>query len=74
MRRLRLRVDRTAYRLRWGNVTRDEAQELIEETRREILEWFPDKGDVFDLVIRPRFERMLTDRALAEWGLGDAMN
>lgn len=71
---LRLLVDRTAYRLRWTPLDRQEAIELIEETRDEVLELFPDKGEVFELVLRPRFMRFLDERALVEWGLADAMN
>lgn len=74
MRRLRLLVDRTAYRLRWTSLDRQEAIELIEETREDVLELFPDKGEVFELILRPRFMRFLDERALAEWGVADAMS
>jgi hypothetical protein len=74
MTRLRLRVDLTAFRLRHGNMNRAGALALIERTRDEILELFPDKADVFELVLRPRFMRILDERALAEWGVADSMN
>lgn len=74
MTRLRARVDLTAYRLRHTNLSREEALALIERTREEVLELFPDKGHVFDLVLRPRFLRILEERAMAEWGLGESMN
>ncbi|MBI4401022.1 MAG: hypothetical protein HY581_05275 [Nitrospirae bacterium] len=74
MTRLRLRVDLTAYRLGHTSLTRDEALALIERTRDEILELFPGKGEVFDLVLRPRFLRILNERALAEWGVVDSIN
>ncbi len=74
MRQLRLLVDRTAYRLRWTPLGRDEAFALIEETRDKVLGLFPDKGEVFELVLRPRFMRFLDERALVEWGVADAMN
>ena len=72
--RLRLRADLTAYRLGHTPLTRKEADALIERTRAEILELFPGKGEVFDLVLRPRFLRILNERALAEWGGMDSVN
>ena len=72
--RLRLRADLTAYRLGHTPLTREEAFALIERTRAEILELFPEKGEVFDLVLRPRFLRILNERALAEWGETDSVN
>ncbi len=74
MLRLRLRVDLTCYRLRFTQLSREEAAELIERTKTEILELFPDKEQVFELVLRPRFERILNERALAEWGVADSLN
>ena len=72
--RLRLRADLTAYRLGHTPLTRKEGLALIERTRVEILEFFPEKGDVFDLVLRSRFLRILNERALAEWGETDSVN
>ncbi len=74
MLRLRLRVDLTVYRLGYPDLPRGEALALIERTREEILELFPDKGNVFDLVLRPRFLRLLNERVLAEWGAADSLN
>ena len=74
MTKLRLLVDLTTYRLRYGSLSRQEALALIERTREHILALFPDKDAVFDLVLRPRFLRILNERALAEWGLTDGMN
>ena len=50
--RLRLRADLTAYRLGHTPLTREEALDLIEQARMEILELFPGKEEVFDLVLR----------------------
>ena len=72
--RLRLRADLTAYRLGHTPLTREEAFDLIERARVEILELFPGKEEVFDLVLRPRFLRILNERALAEWGRMDSVN
>ena len=65
MLRLRLRADLTAYRLRFQPMSREEALTLIERTRSEIVELFPGKGDVFDLVLRPRFLRIINERSAA---------
>ncbi len=65
MLRLRLRADLTAYRLRLQPMSREQALSLIERTREEILALFPGKGDVFDLVLRPRFLRILDERFTA---------
>ena len=62
MLRLRLRTDLTAYRLRFQPMSREQALTLIERTRDEILELFPGKGGVFDLVLRPRFLRILNEQ------------
>jgi hypothetical protein len=69
MMRLRLRVDLTTYRLGHTTMTRQAALELIDGTRQEILDLFPGKEDVFDLVLRPRFLRILDERAMAKWGV-----
>jgi hypothetical protein len=62
MLRLRLRADLTAYRLAQGPLTRDQGLDLIEQTKAEILGLFPGKDDVFELVLRPRFLRLLNER------------
>lgn len=60
--RLRRRVDVTCAVLRQAQLTRQEAEELVAEARCEALQLFPDKGPVFDLVIAPRFRRILDER------------
>ena len=72
--RLRLLVDLTTYRLRDASLSRQEALALIERTHAHILSLFPDKDGVFELVLRPRFLRILNQQALAEWGRADAVN
>jgi hypothetical protein len=71
---LRQCVDWTTLRLRYDTLTREETVRLIEETRQCVLMLCPGKGDVFDLVLRPRFLRIASERCLAEWGLTDAVN
>ncbi|MEW6542167.1 MAG: hypothetical protein AB1411_01000 [Nitrospirota bacterium] len=74
MARLRRVADVTAYWLGHASLSHEEALSVIEHARGEILKLCPGKEDVFDLVLRPRFLRILDERALAQWGLADAMN
>lgn len=59
--RLRRTVDVACAVLRQGRLTRAEAEALVSETRRRALELFPGKEDVFDLVLAPRFRRILDE-------------
>lgn len=74
MGRLRRVVDITAYWLEKGSFSHEEALSIIEHARSEILKLCPGKDEVFELVIRPRFARILNERALAEWGRADSLN
>ena len=74
MTRLRVLVDLTVYRLGYADLQREDALSLIEQTRGLVLEMFPDKEDVFELVLRPRFRRILSERTRTLWGLSDAVN
>lgn len=64
--KLRRTVDVTCAVLRQAVLTRREAEHLVAAARRDALELFPDKGEVFDLVIAPRLERILEER----WPVG----
>ena len=72
--RLQVRLDLTAYRLRQPSTSRQQGLALIEQTRQEILELYPAKETVFDVILQPRFMRILDERALTEWGKADARN
>lgn len=74
MNRLRATVDVAASCLRGVSLTREEALDVIEHTRREVLKLCPGKEDVFDLILRPRFMRILDERAMMEWGVVNAVN
>ncbi len=60
--RLRLVVDVTCGLLRQARIDVSEAHALAALARAEALALFPDKGDVFDLVIAPRLGRILDER------------
>lgn len=74
MGRLRRVVDLTAYWLEKGSFSHEEALSIIEHARGEILKLCPGKEDAFELLIRPRFLRILSERALVEWGRADSVN
>ncbi len=59
MRILRIIVDLTTVILMQGNVTRQEALDLIQSTKKKILQLFPDKEATYNLIYKPRFERLL---------------
>lgn len=62
LRLLRTIVDFTSAVLRQGNLTIPEAIELIQVTKKRALQLFPDKEDVYDLIHRPRYERIIRER------------
>ncbi len=74
MTRLRVLVDLTVHRLGHTELSREQALSLIERTRGEVVRMFPGKAEVFELVLRPRFRRILNERARAEWGIADSVN
>lgn len=74
MARLRVLVDLTAYRLQHRALSREQALSLIERTRGEVMRLCPGKAEVFELVLRPRFQRILNERARVEWGIADSVN
>lgn len=63
LRHLRQIVDLTSNVLWQGRLSRQEAQELISATRRCALELFPGKEETFDLILAPRFARLMDEFA-----------
>jgi len=59
--RLRGAVDVTCALLRQGGLTRDEGEAVVALARGHALSLFPGKGHVFDLVLAPRFARLLDE-------------
>jgi hypothetical protein len=74
MNRLRRAADVTAYWLERGAFSHHEALSIIEHARGEILKLCPGKEEVFELILRPRFLRILDERALVQWGRADSLN
>ncbi len=61
LRYLRTLVDLAANVIMQGRLARSEARKLVEATRRQILQLFPDKGETYDLIYRPRLERLILE-------------
>ncbi len=67
IRRLRFLVDLTTSVLYQDQtLTLEEARNMVRNTEKAILAMFPDKQQTFDIVLLPRFERILHER----WGAG----
>jgi len=62
MRLLRTIVDLTSAILCQGNLSMPEAIELISATKKGVIQLFPGKEDVYDLIYRRRFERIIKER------------
>ena len=59
--KVRVLADLTEYRLCHERLSREDGLALIVEAREGILTLCPGKGDVFDLILRPRFMRILDE-------------
>jgi hypothetical protein len=60
-RQLRVVVDLTTAVLMQGRLSRREGEDLIAATRRRALELFPDKEETYELILAPRFARLLDE-------------
>ena len=63
LRVLKMVVDLTTNVLAQGRMSRPEAEALVAATRRRVLELFPDKAETYDLILAPRFARLLDEFA-----------
>lgn len=61
LRYLRVMVDLTTCILMQGRLTREEAETLVAATRQRALALFPDKGETYDLILAPRFARLVRE-------------
>jgi len=60
-RQLRIVVDLACNVIAQGRLSRAEAEAIVDATRRRVLELFPGKDDTFDLVLAPRFARLIAE-------------
>jgi hypothetical protein len=63
LRVLKMVVDLTTNVLAQGRLTRTEGEALVAAARRRVLELFPDKAQTYDLILAPRFARLLDEFA-----------
>jgi hypothetical protein len=56
---LRILVQLTLESIAAGDLTPEEASGMIAATRRVALEMFPGKERAFDLLYRPKFQRVM---------------
>lgn len=61
LRYLRFIVDLALSEIRAGRFTRPQAEQVVENIRRQALKLFPGKDLAFDLIYRPRFQRAITE-------------
>ena len=59
IRRLRILVHLTLEEIAGGDLSAEEAAGMIAATRRVALEMFPGKERAFDLIYRPKFQRIM---------------
>jgi len=64
MKSLRRLVDECAQALAEPDLSREQAEAWIEKTREQVMELFPGKEEQFELIYRPRFERIIQERGL----------
>jgi hypothetical protein len=62
VRRLQLVMDLVTSTLRQTDMPVEDASELVAATRKFALSLFPDKGHTFDLIYRPRLQRILSEK------------
>lgn len=61
LRRLRIVVNLALNIIAQGEMPIEEAHNLIAATRRLALQLFPGKGEVYDLIYRPKFQRLINE-------------
>ena len=62
IRRLRMLTDITISLILQGNLTCEQASDLVAGVRATALKLFPGKENVFDLVLAPRFRRVMCEK------------
>ncbi|HDO36416.1 MAG TPA: ANTAR domain-containing protein [Nitrospirae bacterium] len=63
MKRLRVIVDLAqALLMQTQGISPEEAFIILNNTKRAVLNLFPDKEEVYDLIYTPRFKRIIAER------------
>jgi hypothetical protein len=61
LRRLRIIVQLALQVISQGDLPFEEASDLVRATRRIALQLFPGKGETFDLIYQPKFQRLMRE-------------
>jgi hypothetical protein len=61
LRYLRFMVDLALMEIRSGSFSLSQAQQVVENIRRQALMLFPGKETAFEVIYRPRFQRAITE-------------
>ncbi|MGZ3513638.1 MAG: hypothetical protein ACXU9L_04940 [Thermodesulfobacteriota bacterium] len=62
IRYLRFLVDFSILSIQQDDLSREEAQKLVEDVKKAACNFFPGKEETFELIYRPRFNRVIEDR------------
>jgi hypothetical protein len=62
IRYLRFLIDFSILSIQQDALHLEEAQELVEEAKRAACSLFPGKEETFELIYRPRFNRVIEER------------
>ncbi len=60
-RRLRIAVTLALEVIARGEMSYEEALEIVNATRRVAVSLFPGKGETYDLLFKPKFERLMRE-------------
>lgn len=59
---LRFLVDFSILSIQQSDLSYEEAIKTVEDVKRTALALFPEKEETFELIYRPRFQRVIEDR------------
>ncbi len=62
LRYLRFLVDFSILSIQLDDLVLEEAQEMVENVKRAACSLFPGKEETFELIYRPRFNRVIGER------------
>ena len=62
VRHLQMMVQMVMSVISQGNLSLEEASELAASTKRAALNLFPDKELAYDLIYKPRIQRLMTEK------------
>jgi len=59
---LRFLIDLSILSIQQGDLTLEEASAMVSDVKRAALNLFPGKEAAFELIYRPRFQRVIAER------------